>query len=387
MRQRVQSAQTDRGPSALRRDFVLPRRPGTGTGSAAGSPSGSRAGRRSSSRAAAAWRARGRPGEEAVLAALGLGGIEPADHLQRRVADDRGARLRWRSAARRTARRRASGRARRCRAARRAAGSSPRAARTCSARRARRTPAAASRPAAPSGPSSASAARRPRTAARWRAASGCRPPSPAAPTSRSCGCGPASGRSPGGPCARPRRAGDDGTRRACPPATGAPRIIVSSAGAVEQIDEFAERRERRCRRRLTPASLWSPSRAARSSACSTREITRWICARASSPSTNAKRSSRSRANSRIVQTYGCTPSCRLPVSGIGVSLPLRAGAKNATLWNGPAGRPSRSYSARVSASSLTFGLSSHSRSSPLTLKMSALALAASAPSASEWNSE
>ena len=138
---------------------------------------------------------------------------------------------------------------------------------------------------------------------------------------------------------------------------------------------------------ITLAVDWSPSRAARSSACSTREITRWICARASSPSTNTKRSNRSRQNSRIVQMYGCTPSWRLPVSGIGVSLPRRAGAKNATLWKGPAGRPSLAYSASIAGVSFTFFLSSHSRSSPFTLKISALALAASMPSAPEWNSE
>ena len=65
------------------------------------------------------------PAEEAVLAALGLGRVQPADHLERGVRDDppldfaRGLlRAEQRDAA-------ANGRARRCRAARRGAGSSP----------------------------------------------------------------------------------------------------------------------------------------------------------------------------------------------------------------------------------------------------------------------
>ena len=106
--------------------------------------------------------------------------------------------------------------------------------------------------------------------------------------------------------------------------------------------------------------------------------------RASSPSTNTNRSSRSRQNSRTVHTYGWTPLVGYPYRAWGVAaLPCRA--KKATLWKGPSGKPSRWYSARLVVGDFEFGLSSHNRSSPLTLKISALALAASSLSASRWN--
>ena len=80
----------------------------------------------------------------------------------------------------------------------------------------------------------------------------------------------------------------------------------------------------------------------------------------------------------------------LPAAGVGhrCVAALASGREERDALEGAGGQAElRVVGSQSPASACAFVLSSHSRSSPLTLKMSALALAASRPSASEWNSE
>ena len=85
-------------------------------------------------------------------------------------------------------------------------------------------------------------------------------------------------------------------------------------------------------------------------------------------------------NSRGVQVKTSTPSWRPPVSGSSTSPDFRlGGAQKHTLGNGVASTPSEAQPAAACSSNSRLGLSSHSRSSPLTLKTSTRRFAAPSP--------
>ena len=109
----------------------------------------------------------------------------------------------------------------------------------------------------------------------------------------------------------------------------------------------------------------------------------WFFASFASVNRNCRQSSST--NSRGVQLKTSTPSWRPPVSGTTTSPErLRAGAQNRTEGNGPGSTPSFAHPAAASSSKKRFGLSSHSRSSPFTLKTRTRRLDAPSPTTPGW---